>query len=93
MATMKVTNVVDNGSLSDVPSAISAAASTRLTDPRTRSNAAPPGIMLSSTSKRRASARRSLTGVTLLTHVMTDRVHRTSRRAIRDDPNISSPAS
>ena len=41
MATMKVTKVVDKGSFSDVPMAINIAASIRLTEPRTRSKAAP----------------------------------------------------
>ena len=41
MATMKVTKVVDSGSFSDVPKAMSNAASIRFTLPRTRSKAAP----------------------------------------------------
>ena len=41
IATMKVTKVVESGSFIDVPQAMSILASIRLTEPRTRSKAAP----------------------------------------------------
>lgn len=91
MATIKVTNVVERGSLSDVPRAIRAPASTRLTDPRIRSKAAPFSIIVSSALKRLLNQRRTLGGVMRSTASATATVLRTSVRAMREEPNISSP--
>ena len=91
MATMKVTKVVDRGSLSEVPMAMRAPARTRLTEPRTRSKAAPWSMMVSSVLKRALNQRRTDRGVTRRTQPMSERLQRTTRRAIFDEPNISSP--
>ena len=91
MATIKVTNVVERGSFSDVPRAIKAPASTRFTEPRIKSNAAPWSMMVSSTLNRRWNHALTRNGVTRRTHAISDSDHLTTRRAMRDDPNISSP--
>lgn len=49
-------------------------------------------LIVSSTLKRLLNQRLTLGGVTFLTHSSADSVQRTSLRAIRDEPNISSPA-
>lgn len=92
IATMKVTKVVERGSFMEVPSAMSAPAKTRLTEPRIRSNAAPWSIIVSSALKRRLNHSLILGGVMRRTQAMADNAHLTSRRAMRDEPNISSPS-
>ena len=52
IATIKVTYVVERGSFIDVPKAISRPASTKLTEARTKSKAAPSAMMASSFRKR-----------------------------------------
>ena len=91
IATIKVTNVVDNGNFNDVPRAMSIPASIRFTDALMRSNAAPCSVIDSSLSKRRLSHNLILSGVTLFTQLISVSDHFTRRRAIRDEPNISSP--
>ena len=90
MATMKVTKVVESGSFMDVPMAISAPASTRFTEPRMRSKAAPRSMMVSSVLKRRLNQARTPAGVIRRMTSRHDMVRRTSRRAMREEPNISS---
>ena len=48
-------------------------------------------MMAWSVSKRRSNHCLTRRGVTLPTHCMAERLHLTSRRAMRDEPNISSP--
>ena len=91
MATMKVTNVVERGSFIDVPHAIRTPASIRLTEPRTRSKAAPSSGCWRVVSKRWLTHLFTLSGVWSLIHPNILIVARTSERPMRDEPNISSP--
>ncbi len=93
IATMNVTYVVESGSLSDVPAAIKAPASTRFTDPRTRSNAAPFSIITSEVLNRRPIHCLTPCGIYSLSHDTKPIVQRTRLRDSFDEPNISSPTS
>ena len=91
MATMKVTKVVDSGSFSDVPKAMSNAASIRFTLPRTRSKAAPFSSCVTAWFMRWLIQALTRRGVWSLTQAWALRAPRTMARPRRDEPNISSP--
>ena len=91
MATMNVTNVVESGSLSEVPTAMRMPASMRLTEPRTRSKAAPSSSCVMAEFMRRLTHALTPAGVWALTQAWALRAARTMARPRRELPNSSSP--
>ena len=91
--TMKVTYVVERGSLSEVPRAMSSPARTRFTEARTRSKAAPGSIVSSCLLKRESIHVRAFCGTARSRTEPIALLVRTRPRAIRDEPKVSSPSS
>ncbi len=91
IATMKVTNVVERGNFIDVPSAMSIPAIIRLTDPRTRSKAAPSSGCAKLESRRFPIHSLIFFGVRDCIHENMFKDARTRERPMRDEPNNSSP--